>query len=550
MWICKNCQENNEDSFDICWKCNYGANGMKIEIPLTPYEKKKQQSKKNREQYISYISKHEKIKEEKKVKEKTIRAESFFEKNFSLILKSLTLFLLTLFILSVMLYFIIGSELFGSIAYLVVAVVISLLHLIVLMYIVMLIYHTLVTVITTIKGKGYLARVKESFTLNFFNIIYKKVFIITTLFFMISSAFIYIDQRVTWITDKTKHNKAKEYFVVGQTLNLYRQALSKVFFPDSVVLKPLDIVQKAIYNQGVKHLPVEDAENSLWYGEWFVKSYSKRMYIPNSSSKLHYDPTTKRSRILNELYSHLIKLSTKDINDPLMYKMYMLAYPNLINYYAYYQTRSRLNMNAELRLTVRKDDMKIRERNKELFKGIMRYQKEWKEYPSKDKNPLYEVSMYTAMLEITKILIMSQLKNENMFSCKEPFIKTYSQSRNRLFGMKGEGLISKIDSHHSDNIKFMWGGGSIETQYIVEQICGYPTSTYIVAMFAKERSYATDLSTNSQYFYTMMRLYELSNENSKAVKSLKKYIGVLKRSEAYRKEFEAIDKKLRNKGES
>lgn len=27
MWNCKNCKEQNEDSFDICWKCGYGVDG-------------------------------------------------------------------------------------------------------------------------------------------------------------------------------------------------------------------------------------------------------------------------------------------------------------------------------------------------------------------------------------------------------------------------------------------------------------------------------------------------------------------------------------------
>ena len=27
MWNCKNCKEQNEDSFDICWKCGYGMDG-------------------------------------------------------------------------------------------------------------------------------------------------------------------------------------------------------------------------------------------------------------------------------------------------------------------------------------------------------------------------------------------------------------------------------------------------------------------------------------------------------------------------------------------
>ena len=27
MWICKNCKEENEDNFDICWNCQRDKNG-------------------------------------------------------------------------------------------------------------------------------------------------------------------------------------------------------------------------------------------------------------------------------------------------------------------------------------------------------------------------------------------------------------------------------------------------------------------------------------------------------------------------------------------
>ena len=31
MWNCKNCSEEVEDNFDICWNCNFDKNGIKVD---------------------------------------------------------------------------------------------------------------------------------------------------------------------------------------------------------------------------------------------------------------------------------------------------------------------------------------------------------------------------------------------------------------------------------------------------------------------------------------------------------------------------------------
>ena len=32
MWVCKECKEENEDSFDFCWKCFPGSDSEKQQI--------------------------------------------------------------------------------------------------------------------------------------------------------------------------------------------------------------------------------------------------------------------------------------------------------------------------------------------------------------------------------------------------------------------------------------------------------------------------------------------------------------------------------------
>ena len=34
MWNCKNCSENVEENFDVCWNCNFDKNGEKVDTSL------------------------------------------------------------------------------------------------------------------------------------------------------------------------------------------------------------------------------------------------------------------------------------------------------------------------------------------------------------------------------------------------------------------------------------------------------------------------------------------------------------------------------------
>lgn len=536
-WKCKNCDMKNPDSYDKCMNCGYDKYGFRP-----------------------------------KVENKTPKANTFLDRIFFKVLKIVLLIMLTLLVITFSLFFTTDETLYSALGYLILIIGAIYLHVIGMIYLGHLAFNLISNAIKTTKGKGFSRRFIDNLKYKFFDLISKKLLLMIaplSLFIILS---LYMFERDKWINSKTKFHNAKEYLVVGETLNTYREILSKLIYPNSIVLEPLTQLQKVIYHEGVKHLPKEDAEDALWYGMWFIKHYSKRMYMPSSNARNHNDKTTARGKVLEDFYPHLKKLSEANFLDEKMYKIYLNAYPYMMSYYTYYQNRTVLPSGNTYLLEYNQDNLEAKNRYEVFFKGLIQHRKQWRDaliekwggtpqmkgifdeelkvlFEQKlemKTNPKDEVAMNTAMIEVTENLINFQLRREKYFSCKEAYVEAYSQARNRLFGLNKKGWIDKLNAHDRGNIGFMWGGSDITYQYISEQICGYPTSPYSVAMFGKESAYKSDLSNYSKSFYIMMKRYELNHEKPHAIKSLQKYIGSLSQYEHYKKQFAEIDRQLEN----
>lgn len=534
-WECTHCNMKNPESSDRCMNCGYDKYGVRP-----------------------------------KVGHKTPKANTFLDRIFLKLLKIVLLIILTLLFIIFSLFHMTDEPIYSALGYLILVIGAIYLHFIGMIYLGHLAFNLIYNAIKTTKGKGFSTRFIDNLKYKFFDLVSKKLLLMIaplSLFMILS---LYMFERDKWINSKTKFHNAKEYLVVGETLNTYREVLSKFIYPDSIVLEPLTQLQKIIYYQGVKYLPKEDAEDALWYGMWFIKHYSKRMYMPSTDARKHNDKTTARGKILEDFYPHLKKLSEANFQDEKMYKIYVDAYPYMMSYYTYYQNRTVLPSGNTYLLEYDQNNLEAKNRYEVFFKGLIQHRKQWRDalvekwggipqvkgtfdeelkvlFEQKlemKTNPKDEIAMNTAMIEVTKNLINFQLRREKYFSCKEAYVEAYSQARNRLFGLNKKGWIDKLNAHDRGNIGFMWGGNDITYQYISEQICDYPTSIYKVAMFGREQAYSGDLSNYSKELYTMMKYFKINHERPKAVESIEKYIGSLVKYEHYKKQFREIDKKI------
>lgn len=534
-WECTHCNMKNPESSDRCMNCGYDKYGVRP-----------------------------------KVRHKTPKANTFLDRMFFKALKTVLLIMLTLLVITFSLFFTTDEPLYSALGYLILIIGAVYLHFVGMIYLGHLAFNLIINAIKTTKGKGFSTRFIDNLKYKFFDLVSKKLLLMIaplSLFMILS---LYMFERDKWINSKTKFHNAKEYLVVGETLNTYREVLSKFIYPDSIVLEPLTQLQKIIYYQGVKYLPKEDAEDALWYGMWFIKHYSKRMYMPSTDARKHNDKTTARGKILEDFYPHLKKLSKANFQDKKMYKIYVDAYPYMMSYYTYYQNRTKLSSGSIYIETYDLNNLVAKNSNDIFLKGLIRYEKQLREFWVErlggipkikgtfqeeikelfekkieiKRNPMQEVALYTAMLEVSKTLIYFQLRGEQYFTCSEFYVEAYSKARNKLFGMNSKGWVEKLNNHDKSNIRFMWGRGNIIYQYIAEKICEYPTNSAGIAMFSKESAYDSDLSSYSKSLYTMMRLYQQKNEHIEAIKSLEKYIGSLVKYEHYKKQFREIDKKI------
>lgn len=143
--------------------------------------------------------------------------------------------------------------------------------------------------------------------------------------------------------DKNRANLlAKEYYVVGDVLFAFRKILmlpkfvTRIYYPEDYFIRPLEYLQRMIFNSGVKHLPKDDAEWGLWEYHFFVYPYARIMHTPGNPRKdaiiPHYQKTVDRS------FEALRAIATKPIKDKKMnQEEKYLIYPVFAMFYEHQQ---------------------------------------------------------------------------------------------------------------------------------------------------------------------------------------------------------------------
>lgn len=474
VWQCSNCKEENEEQFDICWNCNHTKDGKKVAYEKTPYELKMEE-KANKEQLLK--DKEQKLYEEE-IKEKNIRDNSFFSRHYALILKTIFITFIAVGIFSSFIYMFTKNDMALAIFFLLIILVVVTAHFFVLFYLVKVLLHTLGTILFTRKGKGYIQRVKSGTTFKFNELIYPKAVMSIIISFIIIAGALYTDNRSKWITDDTKYHDAKEYFVAGEVLDVYRQTLSKVFHPGNFMLKPLTQLQHVIYDQGAKHLPKEDAEDALWYLRWFIYPYAKAYVLPkpNYYLRIFFPKDDKvpflqrlltrdlignvesapegyrepQQRFLEKTYEVIQKLSTHSIKDQKLYREYLKGFPGLAYFYALKHVY-RYNGDEGYAIDeLDKEEWYFPHLKAQLqwYQDFMKKRDAFKVYSTDKETDRNKALLNTAIIRITDNLILLNIEH-GTFSCNSNYLQAYIASRNAVAGEDGKrnGLYYKLSEN-------------------------------------------------------------------------------------------------------
>jgi hypothetical protein len=379
-------------------------------------------------------------------------------------------------------------------------------HFFVLFYLVRVLFHTLVTILFSRKGKGYVRRLKSKLRFKFNELIYPKAVMSIIISFIIIAGALYTNNRSKWITDDTKYHDAKEYFVAGEVLDVYRQTLSKVFHPGNFILKPLTQLQHVIYDQGAKHLPKEDAEDALWYLRWFIYPYAKAYVLPKpnyylrvffpkddkvpflqrlvtrdlignveSAPEGYRDP---QQRFLEKTYEVIQKLSTNPIKDQQIYREYLKGFPGLAYFYALKHIYRYNGDTGYARDELDKEDWYLPHMQAQLqwYEAFKKKKGAFKVYRTDKEADRNKALLNTAIIRITQDMILLNIEH-GTFMCNGNYMQAYVASRNAVAGEDGKrnGLYYKLQENEFDTLYsiFIERTYPYFYKYVARDRCGY-----------------------------------------------------------------------------
>jgi hypothetical protein len=342
------------------------------------------------------------------------------------------------------------------------------------------------------EDKRYFARLKAKLNLSFSEMFPLRIVIRIFLIVLALTAALYVHERQTWMGEKAAHLGAKEYFVTGQVLSFYRKVLTGVLKPDNPVMAPLNGLQRLIYDRGVRLLPRDDAEASLWYQMWFMYPYSRRDYIPYSRHA-DGDGNYPQRLWLDTIWPHLEKLSIQEFADPHMTAEYLKNYPGFAFYYALKQTfyfmRDEGRMlgpehNALLYLMSNPEYVR---RNRLMQHAMVRYHDLYAAVHMHEhfgkKHPKIEVLSIGARQIYNEFMIRYTIV-QGSFSCDMKYLSDWVTYQNLFTGENRDGVLYTLKEPELQNMHsaFIDSPQAYFYKYVAQELCSHR----VYAMMSKE----------------------------------------------------------------
>jgi len=240
-----------------------------------------------------------------------------------------------------------------------------------------------------------------------------------------------------------EHKEAREYYALSHMLLSYNMGLLVIFRnPDSIVLKPLNLLQDSLIDSAKKHLPKDDGEIAMF-------NYHFKLY-PYVAT--HYDPAPSEAKKISALtYKVLKEFSTLEIKDKEVreYSRYRL-YPMAAEYFIFIQWNEYGHKSGEHRsymekvyTSLYKDPLKLKQLE-DIGRWSLMHYKELKNYPKIDKfikeNPLID-AMYLADITLPLLGVLEAKIFHLTFRCEDelmPIVHKYIDIFSKRYHGKGD----------------------------------------------------------------------------------------------------------------
>ena len=262
-------------------------------------------------------------------------------------------------------------------------------------------------------------------------LIKKKIVKVFILFLIAINLSIYTFQRFEVMNKNSAYHLAKEYYIVGNILFSFRKALITIVGipPERKLIRPLENLQRAIFNSGVKHLPKDDGEWGIWLYHYFIYPYSITMHLPYYIDTKKDKITPYFKQIVDDSYKALKFIATKPIKDKNFNEKKYLIYPVFAMYYEHasilYFIPSKYNPWIYTKYF---EDLNHVKKFKWVLHWALKLEKEWiknsKAYSYIKNHPKLELAQINAVINITKLILYHQMYHEK-FRCDSYYVKIY-----------------------------------------------------------------------------------------------------------------------------
>lgn len=305
----------------------------------------------------------------------------------------------------------------------------------------------------------------------------------------------YLGHRALWMGKGNGNLVAKEYFIVGQTVNSYKAILTTLLHPELHVIRPMTNLQWVLYKKGVAQISGDDGEPGVWQNMWFHHHFGKkdRKYFGVKG----YKPSTKMIKVLDQYWFSLESMATKPFADKEMEEKYLEGFAGLAFSYmledGFYSGK---RLGSYRKMAKLPEQVK---RTKLLLRWLNDLRTRWKNSPTLTRtihnNPKVLVVAQLALLTKLEDMILAEIHSRK-FNCDQPSIHQYVQLRKEFYSPdNGKPAYKKIRNRHERAAIYhiaINSAGARDTKYLVEHYCGYKMAGKMdmssAAAFAKDKN--------------------------------------------------------------